>query len=320
MSSPPSLLRVRIARKTTAAQGICLLELASEDGVTLPRFSAGSHIDVQLPNGLTRQYSLCNAVGVEDCYEICVLREPNSRGGSIAIHEQLAEGDLLSISTPKNHFPLVHAASSSILIAGGIGITPIISMADRLHQAGAAFRMHYCAKSPAHAAFHDRLARSPYASSVSFYFSATGHRADAATLLRDAPEGAHVYVCGPQGFIDAVLGAARVRGWSEDLLHREYFAAGPASGASEAFEVKLASTGELIPVQRDETVLSALCRAGIELPFSCEQGVCGTCLTRVLEGTPDHRDAYLTAAEQAGNDQFLPCCSRSKSPVLVLDL
>ncbi|MDO8768700.1 MAG: PDR/VanB family oxidoreductase [Burkholderiaceae bacterium] len=312
---------VRVDRKTVEAQDICSLELVPLEGESLPHFSAGAHIDVHLPGGITRQYSLCNPLGMEDRYQICVLREQNSRGGSAAVHERVFEGDLLEIGEPKNHFSLAHAAPSSLLIAGGIGITPIVCMADRLHVAGAAFQMHYAVRNRARAAFRERILDSPFASQVQIHFSEESGRIDIEEVLRSANGKAHLYVCGPQGLIDAVLSSARSRGWSDERLHQEYFGAGVVSNEEDApFDVKLASSGKVVRVGAKETVLAALASAGVEVPYSCEQGVCGTCLTRILDGTPDHRDAYLTPGEHAANDQFTPCCSRAKSALLVLDL
>jgi len=318
-----SSLRVRVTRKTVEAEGICSFELAGEDGATLPAFSAGSHIDVHLPNGLTRQYSLCNEPGESHRYLIAVLRDAASRGGSAAMHEQVHEGQSIDISTPKNHFSLAHDARHSLLLAGGIGVTPILCMAERLARVGAPFEMHYCARSPARMAFRERIAGSPFASRVAWHFDdgAAGQKLDIESLTAAPEPGTHLYVCGPRGFIDAVLGAARAHGWPEARLHYEFFGAeGAPSTGNSSFEVQLASSGRVVTIAPDRSVVQALSAAGIAVQTSCEQGVCGTCLTRVLEGIPDHRDVYLTPDEQAAGDQFLPCCSRAKTPRLVLDL
>ena len=318
-----SELQVRVARKTTEALGIASFELVSEDGRPLPAFSAGSHVDVQLPGGLTRQYSLCNDPGESHRYLIGVLRDAESRGGSRAMHEGVAEGDLLRISAPKNHFPLAHGASRSILLAGGIGVTPILCMAERLAVMNAPFEMHYCVRSPDRAAFRERIEQSGFAANVAFHFDdgAEAQKLQIAQLLAARGPGVHLYVCGPTGFMDWVLGAARAAGWPEAQLHFEFFGAEVVkSETDESFQVKLASSGRIVVVPKDKTVTEALSEAGVEIPTSCEQGVCGTCLTRVLEGEIEHKDMYLTPEEQARNDQFTPCCSRSLSPLLVLDL
>ncbi|MDO8251583.1 MAG: PDR/VanB family oxidoreductase [Rhodoferax sp.] len=318
-----STLSVRVARKALEAADICTFELVGVDGGPLPAFSAGSHVDVALPNGLTRQYSLCNDPKETHRYLIGVLRDPASRGGSQAMHEQVQEGQLLQISAPKNHFGLAHDAKRSLLLAGGIGVTPILCMAERLAITGADFEMHYSTRSRARTAFYERIASSAYAPQVQFHFDDgdAGQKLDLAALLATPSSGVHLYVCGPKGFMDAVLSTARAQGWPEHQLHYEFFAAEVAPSASDAsFEVKLASSGRIITVPKDQTVTQALAAAGVEVQTACEQGVCGTCLTRVLEGVPEHKDMYLTPEEQAANDQFTPCCSRSKTPLLVLDL
>ena len=316
-------LTVRVVRKTAEATDIATFELVDAQGDALPPFSAGAHIDVHLPNGLVRQYSLCNDSAETHRYLIGVLRDPASRGGSLAMHDLVNEGDILQISAPKNHFPLAHEARRSLLLAGGIGITPILCMAERLAISGAEFDLHYCTRSPARTAFRNRIRGSAFTSRVHFHFDDgdAAQKLDIAATLGKVEDGTHLYVCGPKGFMNAVLDTARAAGWPEAQLHYEFFAAdvGP-SDSDESFEVKLASSGRVIKVEKDKTIITALAAAGVEIPFSCEQGVCGTCLTRVLEGVPDHKDNYLTPEEQAANDQLLPCCSRAKSPMLVLDL
>ena len=315
--------RVRVAAKTVEATDICSFELVSTDGRTLPAFSAGSHVDVHVPGGLIRQYSLCNDSTESHRYLIGVLNDPASRGGSRAMHEALHEGDEIVISAPKNHFQLVHEAHRSVLLAGGIGITPILCMAERLATTGAEFEMHYCTRSPTRTAFKRRIESSAFASRVRFHFDDgdAAQKLDVAALLAAPASGTVLYVCGPKGFMDWVLGTARANGWPETQLRFEFFAAEVVTRDADAsFEVKLASSGKVVVVPSDKTVAQALLEAGVEVPTSCEQGVCGTCLTRVIAGEPDHRDMFLTPAEQQANDQFTPCCSRAKSPMLVLDL
>ena len=316
-------LRVRVVRKTTEAFDISTFELVNVDDRPLPAFSAGSHIDVHLPNGLTRQYSLCNDPSEGHRYLIGVLRDAVSRGGSQAMHELVKEGDVLHISAPRNHFPLAHEATHSALVAGGIGVTPILCMAERLAVTGASFEMHYCTRSPERTAFRERIAQSAFATKVHFHFDdgADSQKLQLDTLLKPMRPGVHLYVCGPTGFMDWVLETARAAGWPAQRLHYEFFGAEVVKSEDDAsFEVKLASSGRVVLVPKDQTVVQALAAAGVEIATSCEQGVCGTCLTRVLEGEPDHKDMYLTPEEQAANDQFTPCCSRSHSPLLVLDL
>ena len=316
-------ISVRVARKLREAVDICTFELVADDGAPLPAFSAGSHVDVHLPGGLTRQYSLCNDSTESHRYLIGVLRDPASRGGSQAMHDQVQEGQQLQISAPHNHFPLAHDASRHLLLAGGIGVTPILCMAERLANAGADFEMHYCTRSLERTAFHQRITASGFAPKVHFHFDdgAAQQKLDIAALLAAPASGVHLYVCGPKGFMDAVLNTARAQGWPEDQLHYEFFAGAVTLSESDAsFEVQIASSGQIVVVPRDKTVVQALAEAGVDVQVSCEQGVCGTCLTRVIEGIPEHKDLYLTPEEQAANDQFTPCCSRSRSPRLVLDL
>jgi vanillate monooxygenase ferredoxin subunit len=317
------VIDVLVTRKHREAEGIFSFELAAIDEQPLPPFSAGSHIDVHLPNGLVRQYSLCNHPQERHRYLIGVLLDPATRGGSQAMHEQVREGSRLRIGEPRNLFPLEHAAASSVLFAGGIGITPILCMAERLALAGADFELHYCGRSEDRTAFIERIRGSAFADRVQFHFDSgeASQRLDAPGVLNGPATDRHLYVCGPTGFMDFVLNTARAQGWAEAQLHREYFSAVPATTQdSDSFEVQLASNGQCIRVPADRSVAEALLEAGIEIPLSCEQGICGTCLTRVLEGEPDHRDLFMTDAEHARNDQFTPCCSRSKSARLVLDL
>ena len=319
----PVSLNVRVERKTQEALDICIFELVDTSGKPLPAFSAGSHVDVTLPNGLTRQYSLCNDPQESHRYLIGVLKDPATRGGSRAMHDLVHVGDPLSISAPRNHFPLAHEAAHSLLLAGGIGVTPILCMAERLAIAGASFEMHYATRSRERTAFHDRIVQSGFAPKVQFHFDDgdEAQKLKLPDLLATPRAGTHLYVCGPKGFMDAVLATARANGWPPAQIHYEYFGAEATAKADDgSFEVRLASSGKVVLIPRDQSVTEALAQAGVEILTSCEQGVCGTCITRVLEGEPDHRDLYFTPEEQAKNDQFTPCCSRSKSALLVLDL
>ncbi len=315
-------LSVRVQRRLVEAEGICSFELVSLDESPLPAFTAGAHVDVHLGAGLIRQYSLFNDPSDRYRYCIAVLREAQSRGGSQAMHEQVQEGQTLTISEPRNHFPLV-AAKRSLLIAGGIGITPILAMARTLHAQGSTFDLHYCGRSAFRMAFLDDLERSDFKASVHIYADdGMGYKPfDAHAEIGQMQQNTHLYVCGPSGFMSHVLNTAKGNGWPEGQLHREYFAAAPVDTTSDgAFEMWLAKSGQTFEVPAKKSALEVLLAQGFDIPFSCESGVCGTCLTRVVEGEPDHRDSYLTDSERSAGDQFLPCCSRSKSPVLVLDL
>lgn len=317
-----STIEVKVANRVCEADGICSYELVRTDGQALPPFEAGAHIDVHLAGNLVRQYSLCNAPGETHRYQIGVLRDADSRGGSQAMHDHVDTGSVLQISAPKNHFPLVDA-QRTVLLAGGIGVTPILAMAEALAAQGARFELHYSARSPEKAAFKERLAGCGFAAQVQFHYDSgdAAQKLDLATLLAAPEAGTHVYVCGPQGFIAYVLDTAKGLGWPAAQLHVEYFSAAAVDTSGDgAFDVKVASSGQTFTVPAGKTVIRILEEQGVVIPYSCEEGVCGTCLTRVLEGVPDHRDMYLTEEEQAANDQFTPCCSRSRTPLLVLDL
>lgn len=318
-----STMTLRVARRNVEADGIVSFDLVSLDGRDLPAFDAGSHIDVHLPTGHVRQYSLCSAPHERTRYQIAVLREPQSRGGSAGMHEAVQEGAELRVSMPRNHFALAPGPATHLLLAGGIGLTPLLCMAQHLDRAGGDFELHYCARSRSRAAFVKRLANEPWSERVQYHFDDENEqqRLNLDCLLKKAGSSTHLYVCGPQGFMNAVLDAARAERWPENRLHYEFFSA-PAvdTSSDETFEVSLARTGKTVTISADRTVTQALADAGIDVPVSCEQGICGTCLTRVLDGVPDHRDLFLSPEEQARNDRFLPCCSRSKSGRLVLDL
>ena len=316
------MIDVVVVSRNNEAQDICSYELARVDGQPLPAFSAGAHIDVHLPDGRVRQYSLCNHPEERHRYMIGVLNDPASRGGSRNLHEQVHEGTRLTISEPRNLFPLAHEARRSLLFAGGIGITPILCMAERLAHTGADFDLHYCARASERAAFVQRLKASAFAERVFLHFDEQPHTAlKAAEVLAAPADDVHLYVCGPGGFMQYVLDSARAQGWQEDCLHREYFSAAPVDSSLDgSFSVKLGSSGQVFEIPADKSVVQVLESHGIEIAVSCEQGICGTCLTRVLDGIPEHRDLFLTEQEQALNDQFTPCCSRSKTPLLVLDI
>jgi vanillate O-demethylase ferredoxin subunit len=316
-----TMIAVRVAAKVREADGICSYELVRLDGAPLPPFDAGAHIDVHLANGQVRQYSLCNPPHETHRYLIGVLRDPGSRGGSVAMHETVHTGSILSIGAPRNHFPLADAPHT-VLAAGGIGVTPILAMAEALAAQGASFEMHYCARSPERAAFRERIATSRFSGHARFHYdSGDAQQRFDVPAYTAVPDGSRLYVCGPAGFIAHVLETARARGWPEAQLHVEYFAGAVVdTSGDQPFDVRLASSGQLLTVPPERTVLQVLAAHGVEVPYACEEGVCGTCVTRVLDGVPDHRDLYLTDEEHAANDQFTPCCSRAKTRMLVLDL
>ncbi len=313
-------IQVKVVERRREAEGIDSFELARVDGSPLPAFSAGSHIDVHVPGGLVRQYSLCNDPLERHRYRIAVLRDPASRGGSTSMHDKVKAGDTLTISEPRNHFPLEHAPHI-LLLAGGIGVTPLLCMAQRLATSGGSFELHYCTRSLARTAFEREVAAFGERTRIHLDEGDAAQKLDLPAVLAAQPPGARLYVCGPGGFIDFVVKTAKDRAWPADHVHVEYFGAAPAdTTGDQAFQVRLASSGQTYAVAADQSVTQALSAHGVEIMVSCEQGVCGTCLTRVLEGECDHRDYYLTDEERAANDQFMPCCSRAKGPLLVLDL
>nr|WP_244201317.1 PDR/VanB family oxidoreductase [Paraburkholderia rhynchosiae] len=316
-------LVLRVAKKTIEADGVCSFELRDPAGRRLPRFACGAHIDVRLGDGLVRQYSLCGDPRERRRYLIAVLRVADSRGGSAALHERVHAGDLLEIGMPVNQFALDEMAPRSLLLAGGIGITPILGMAERLARCHADFELHYFGRSRSRAAFVQQLMRAPFASRVQFHFTdeRSGQRFDVERLLASQSPGTHLYVCGPAGFIDAVLCAARKRGWTERQLHWERFASSaPKPKAPHAFDVQLASTGKVYRIPEHKSVAVSLAEHGIRIPTSCEQGVCGSCVTRVIAGEVEHLDCVLTAVQRERHGHFTPCCSRAKGGLLVLDI
>jgi vanillate monooxygenase ferredoxin subunit len=313
-------MKVFIKSKKVEADDIVSLELVSVEGNSLPPFDAGAHIDLHLPDGLVRQYSLCNPPNETHRYLVAVLKDPNSRGGSQAIHSLVNEGDTIEISEPRNLFKLDNAANKTLLFAGGIGVTPILAMAETLYRLGKDFEMHYCARSQSRAAFMSRIQSSDFAKKVSYYFD-DEKQLNAKAMLANADTGTHIYVCGPSGFMNFIIAAATSQNWPAEQVHKEYFAAQSVDKSHDgSFEVEIKSTGKVIHISVEQSVLEALEEQDIFLPVSCEEGICGTCITGVLQGEPEHRDVFLTDAEKATNKQFTPCCSRSKSARLVLDL
>lgn len=317
------MIDVIVTQKTLEAENVYSYELTPREGKVLPAFTAGAHIDVDLGNSLVRQYSLCNNPEEENRYLISVLLDQNTRGGSKLMHEQIVNGSTLKISEPRNLFPLVDDANYSVLFAGGIGITPILCMAEHLAYIGAEFELHYCSRSVAAMAFVDRIRASIFSDKVFFHYDngLEEQKLNTSQLLALPEEGRHLYVCGPNGFMDHVLDSARSAGWSEGMMHREYFALEPPQSVGGAeFEIQIESTGRVLLVPEDKSVAEILIKEGISISLSCEQGICGACLTGVLEGEPEHRDMFLTDGEHEKNDQFTPCCSRAKSARLILDL
>lgn len=311
-------LRVQVARKWLTAQGIAAFRLVPLAG-HLPAVQPGAHIDVHLPNGLVRPYSLVNAPGEGGHYVIAVKREAESRGGSACLHDSVREGDVLAVSAPRNTFVLRRDATDTLLIAGGIGLTPLLAMAQALAGSGLAFTLHAFAQSRAHLAFPERLDDLGARAVVHPGLDAQGTGAALAALLGDYRPGRQVYLCGPAGMLAAARAAAAAGGWPADAVRAEYFANPEAPDTAGAFEVALARSCLTLSVPEGRTVLQVLQQAGVEIPSSCEQGACGACMCDVIDGEPDHRDVCLSAGERA-EGRFLPCVSRARSARLVLDI
>lgn len=322
-SMQDALLDVEVAERIEETPEIARFVLVRPDGGALPAFTAGAHVDVRL-NDFTRQYSLSNDPVERNRYEIAVLRDPESRGGSEAIHARVMSGDRITISAPRNHFELTSDDAPVALFAGGIGVTPILAMAEVLHRQGRPFVLHYAGRTASRMAFRDRLASAPYADRVHLHTDdgPEEQRLDAEKVIGELGSGGHVYVCGPTGFIDWICRIAQESGLPPDHIHREVFAAPEVErpAAEGSFEVEIASTGAVYEVGPDQTVIEVLEEHGIEIMMSCQQGICGSCITRVLSGEVIHNDFVLLDSEKE-DGMFSPCCSRAPAGKrLVLDL
>ncbi len=310
-------LKLRLQSVRYAAAGTHLYEFADPDGTPLPAYAPGAHLDVHMPGGLMRQYSLARPWREGEGYLVGIKLDADTRGGSRYMHEQARVGQLFEIGGPRNHFPLEEAAPQTLLIAGGIGVTPIWCMAQRLDEIGAEFELHYAVRTRADAAFLESLER--MAPRVRLHVDAEAERVlDVAGIVQAAPAEAHLYCCGPTPMMEAFTAAAEGR--PAERIHLEYFSAPPLEPIEGGFVVALKKTGKEFVVEPGSTILETLRAAGLNVPASCEQGVCGTCETRVLEGAPDHRDLLLTPAEKASGETMMICCSGSLTPRLVLDL
>ncbi len=311
----PETMKARLASVRWAAEATLLFDLVPLDGNPPPGIEAGTHIDITLPNGLVRQYSLCNSPTERDRYVVGVKLDRNSRGGSAYMHEKLRVGTVLDISAPRNHFALNESAPHTVLVAGGIGITPIAFMAERLTQLGRPFELHYSVRERAEAMFTGRLPTMQLRVDAE---QPAGTFMDIAAIVRAAPADAHLYCCGPGPMLDAFVEATKGR--PSTHVHLERFSADIEAATGGGFAVELARTGRSVQVEAGQTILDAVRACGVNVRASCQQGVCGSCETRVLKGLPDHRDTLLSAEEKAANDVMMICCSGSLSPRLVLDL
>lgn len=317
LSSPIAVLVKSIRHE---AEGIASFELRPAEGGSLPAFTAGAHITVDMTPEFSRSYSLVNSQEETHRYVIAVSKDRASRGGSRYMHDSVKVGDILHVSTPRNNFPLLESAKRSVFIAGGIGITPLWNMARRLHSLGADWALHYATRSRPAAAFIDEMASlGPEAMRrihLRFDDEADGRKIDLNEVL-DVPPDVHVYCCGPIPMLRAFEAASASR--PPSTVHAEYFSA-PETTASGGFTVRLARNRVVIKVSEGSSILDELLQRGIDVPYSCREGTCGTCETRVLDGIPDHRDVVLSEDERRSNSKIMICCSGSLSAELVLDI
>ena len=318
------MIRTFIHTLRHEAADVIGIELRSPDGAELPAFTAGAHVDLHLPGGLIRSYSLVNDCRERHRYVLAVLRERQSRGGSRAVHEQFRIGMTLDIGEPRNQFPLHEEAAHTVLVAGGIGVTPLLSMARRLKVLGASFEFIYCARSRSAAAFVDDIAA--LGVPIHWHFDdATGGPPDLSALLGARPgtgsAGTHYYACGPAPMLDAFLSSCSALGYGNAHIER-FAAATPVEevGSQQGFTVELRRSGQRFSVAPGQSILDVLLDAGVSVSFSCQDGFCGSCETRVLEGTPEHRDSVLTEGERAENKVMMICVSGCRGEGLVLDL
>ena len=310
-------MNVVVASLTPLADGVMGVELARKDGGDLPAWTAGAHIDLMLDGRFERHYSLCGDPEDLRLWRIAILREPASRGGSEWLHARVKVGDELRAGGPRNHFALEPAASY-ILVAGGIGITPILPMVRELARQGASFRLLYGGRKRASMAFLPEL--EAYGERVRISPQDEDGLLDLKAWIGAPQDGVKIYACGPSALLDAVC--TQCAGWPDGALHIERFrpTADALEGAAEAFEVVLQRSGLSCIVGAGETIIDAIDKLGVHVPRSCGEGTCGTCLTDVIEGIPDHRDSFLMGKKRAANKTMCVCCSRARTPRLVLDL
>lgn len=321
MSEPVHPFRVR--RIAWEAKDVFSFELEPLEGRGLKPFAAGAHVDLELPNGLMRSYSLSDA-GRSDRYRITVARDINSAGGSSFLAEKVRAGDTLKVGDPRNNFPLREDAVRSVFIAGGIGVTPFVPMAMRLNELGRPWRLHYCVRTRDRAALLEELQTLAAAGQgeviMNFDEEPGGTMLDLRGVISGLGAGEHVYCCGPIGMLDAFRASCDALGIESERVHFEYFKSNVESATEGGFKVVLARSGITLPVKSGETILQAVLAAGVDVPSSCEEGVCGSCETRVLAGEPDHRDLILSDQEKKAGRTMMICCSGSKSASLTLDL
>ena len=308
-------MELLVDHKEKVADDVVRLTLRAPDGRPLPAWEPGAHLDLVLPGDRVRQYSLCGRPGDTSAYQVAVLREPDGRGGSAYVHDELVAGQRIQVDGPRNHFPLVDA-KRYLFLAGGIGITPILPMIEQVAATGREWQLVYGGRTRSSMAFVPELAR--HGDRVTIRPQDEHGLLDLPGLLAEPQPDTAVYCCGPEPLLAAV--EQHCASWPEDALHVERFTPKADDGPRTAFEVELAGSGRVLPVPADQSILGVLEAAGVSVLSSCQEGTCGTCETGVLGGTPDHRDSVLTAAEQREGDVMMICVSRSRTPRLVLDL
>jgi vanillate O-demethylase ferredoxin subunit len=315
--------RVRLRSLRWEAEDVYSCEFEPFDRLALPAFTAGAHIDLHLPGDMVRSYSLCNAPSQRGSFIVAVGLEPSSRGGSKYIHTELRPGTVIEIRGPRNHFALDPQSDHSVMVAGGIGVTPIWAMAQELASQGRSWQLFYAARNRGRAAFLadiESLAGQCGARLQLHFDDEVGKPPDLESYLAGTQAGAHAYCCGPSAMLDA-FEASALRHLERDRIHVERFKA-QATEAKPlgAFQVELRQSGRVLAVPAQSTLLDVLLDAGIDVPYSCMDGICGSCEVRVLDGIPDHRDSVLSSQQKAANDRAMVCCCRAKSELMVLDL
>lgn len=312
--------KLRVHSITYAAKDIIFLELRSPDGSALPLFTPGAHIQIKMSSGLVRSYSLLNGPEARDRYIIGVQRDAHSRGGSQWMHDSVKVGQILDVLGPYNNFPLEAEAEASTFIAGGIGITPLWSMIQHLEALGRPWNLHYRTRSGDTALLMDRLEPHLISGKAVISIADQSDRGafDIARIVQQAPPGAHLYCCGPVSMMAEFLEACKTR--PANRVHVEHFQTQEAPAAGGGFTVRLARSNRTIQMTKGKSILSAVLELGIDAPYSCQEGLCGECETRVIAGLPDHRDLYLTQAEKKAGSKIMICCSGSLTPELELDL
>jgi ferredoxin-NADP reductase len=311
------LIDVRLTAIRYAARDTNLYEFRPPDGRALPAYEPGAHVDLHLPNGLIRNYSLIIAKPDPGVYTFGIKRDPASRGGSRYIHDELRVGRTLKMSAPRNNFPLKEDAKHTILLAGGIGITPIWCMVQRLQELGRSWQLYYSCRSRVDMAFLDAL-ESMAPARFHFDDESAGKLVDIGAIVTEAPNDTHLYCCGPTPMLSAF--EAATEDWPREQIHIEYFAPKAEPAKKGGFTVELARSNQEFFIPEGRTILEVLLDEGVDVDYSCELGICGACEQRVISGVPEHRDAILTEEEQAENTRVMICCAGCKSERLVLDL